>query len=234
MVQRSNNNDASDVQTKSVKFNDVTVDGYKFSGYASVFGGLDAYGDTIEKGAFSKVIASGEMPKMFFNHNSWGIPIGKWTLIEEDDKGLRVEGELTQGNTEAEQIKAALAHGTIDGLSIGFSLAKDGYRYEKNTDVRTILEVEKLFEISIVTFPADSAARISEVKMSDIEAIKSVREFEKVLRDSGLSQKLAVAMCSKAKDVFNSQRESEEEIASVIKTRLDAILQKAEHLTSKE
>ena len=75
---------------KTLKLEEVSlkIDGEtgKFSGYASVFGGIDSYGDTILKGAFQHAIAS-EMPKMFFNH-SWDMPIGKWTKAEEDSKGL--------------------------------------------------------------------------------------------------------------------------------------------------
>mgnify|MGYP000078869537 FL=1 len=71
-------------------------DAKTFSGYASVFGGVDSYNDTIVKGAYSDVIEkinSGEtrMPKMFINHKSWEIPVGKCTRIVEHVKGLYVE-----------------------------------------------------------------------------------------------------------------------------------------------
>ncbi len=59
-----------------------------FAGYASVFGGVDSYGDTIEKGAFSETLALHGAPKMFFNHD-WNMPIGKYTA-REDEKGLFV------------------------------------------------------------------------------------------------------------------------------------------------
>ena len=49
-----------------------------FSGYASVFGGVDSYGDTIEKGAFAETLSDHGLPKMFFNHDGFDLPIGKW------------------------------------------------------------------------------------------------------------------------------------------------------------
>jgi len=97
----------------------------KFSGYASVFGGVDSYGDTIIKGAFESTLRSGN-PKMFFAHE-WTMPIGKWIKAKEDDHGLFVEGELTPGLGIAADVRAAMQHGTLDGLSIGGYLKAGDY-----------------------------------------------------------------------------------------------------------
>ena len=91
----------------------------KFRGYASTFNGNDSYGDTILPGAYLKTLADNGMPKMFFAHD-WGLPVGKWLSAVEDEKGLLVEGELTPGNPQSDAILAAMKHGTVDGLSIGF------------------------------------------------------------------------------------------------------------------
>ena len=100
--------------TKTLRLEDTEIkmdgDTGKFSGYASVFGGVDSYGDTIIKGAFESSLRSGK-PKMFFNH-SWDMPIGKWTKAKEDDKGLFVEGELTPGLALSADVRAAMRHGT--------------------------------------------------------------------------------------------------------------------------
>jgi len=89
----------------------------RFAGYASVFGGVDSYGDTILKGAFESTLKKNGKPKMFAQHESWGLPIGKWLTAKEDDHGLYVEGEFTPGLTRAQDTYAALKHGTVDGLS---------------------------------------------------------------------------------------------------------------------
>ena len=60
-------------------------------------------------------------------HESWELPIGKWLSAEEDNHGLWVEGELTLGMGRANDTYAALKHGTLDGLSIGYRLSKDDY-----------------------------------------------------------------------------------------------------------
>jgi HK97 family phage prohead protease len=188
---------------------DLKMDGDtgKFSGYASVFGGVDSYGDTIQKGAFKNTLRENGNPKMFFNHD-WGMPIGKWLSAKEDDHGLFVEGELTPGLSLSADVHAALKHGTLDGLSIGGFLKKGDYQ-ETETG-RIIRRWSSLMEVSPVVFPADGAARIdlSSVKSTDIiegiEAIETIREFECWLRDAaGLSKGAAQALTARAKTILS-------------------------------
>ncbi len=199
---------------KTLKLEDVSLkmDGEtgKFSGYASVFGGVDSYGDTILKGAFQHAIAS-EMPKMFFNH-SWDMPIGKWTKAEEDSKGLFVEGELTPGLALAADVRAAMKHGTLDGLSIGGYLKKGDY--EETDKGRIITKWSKLMEVSPVVFPADNSARITNVKQIDFESLlpecKTERDLERLLRDAGLPKWEAMAIVSRAKAIFDGRDAQED------------------------
>lgn len=171
----------------------------RFAGYASVFNGVDSYGDTILPGAYAETLKNHPTPKMFFNHQSWQLPIGKWLKFEEDKKGLLVEGELTMGSRAAEDVGAAMEHGTVDGLSIGFMLGAEDFEWNENGG-RVIKRVSKLVETSIVTWPADSAARIDmdSIKSADIEAIASIRDFEAFLRDvGGFSRALAKALAAR-------------------------------------
>lgn len=184
-----------------------------FSGYASKWNGLDSYGDTILKGAFSDSLAK-TTPKMFWNHQ-WDMPIGKWVDVREDDVGLFVQGELTKGLAQAADVHAALKHGTIDGLSIGgFIKAGD---YTETPKGRVIHKWANLMEISPVVFPADGAARIdtSSVKsdvMQQIDGIESVRDIESFLRDAGgLSKGAAVALVARVKEVFGVSGEPKQQ-----------------------
>jgi len=180
-----------------------------FSGYASVFGGVDSYNDTIVKGAYSDVIdkiAKGDyrMPKMFVNHKSWDIPVGKWTKLEEDDKGLYMEGELTPGNPQADVIKAGMVHETIDGLSIGFQIGDFEIVQKGDISLRLIKSIKELPEVSIVTYPADDNARVDLTSVkSSLDNVKNIRDFEAFLRDAcGFSKNLATATASRAKTLF--------------------------------
>lgn len=208
---------------------DLKLDGDsgRFSGYASVFGGVDSYGDTIIKGAFDYSLRNNGKPKMFYGHD-WHMPVGKYIVAKEDDHGLYVEGELTPGHSMAADVRAAMKHGTLDGLSIGGYLKKGDY--EETKKGRIIRRWSHLMEVSPVVFPADGAARIdlSSVKAEDIDAavedIETIRDFERFLRDAGgLSKGLTTALVSRAKVVF-SQGEPGGDIDAKAVSELQAVM----------
>jgi HK97 family phage prohead protease len=175
-----------------------------FTGYASTFGNVDQGGDTILKGAYADTLKSNGMPKMFFNHDQYAVPIGKWLKAEEDDYGLLLTGEFTPGNTMAEQVRAALKHGTVDSMSIGYALKAGDYQETANG--RTIKRVARLAETSIVTFPMDKHAKVdlASVKFADeLAQVETIRDFELLLRDAGgFTKGAAQALTARAKVLF--------------------------------
>jgi HK97 family phage prohead protease len=177
----------------------------KFQGYASVFEGVDSYGDTIKAGAFQNAIKYGKLPKMFENHKSWELPIGKWVSITEDSKGLLVEGEFTPNHMRAETVRAAMQHGTVDGLSIGFRMKEGDYEMEGAN--RTIKNISDLVEISVVTFPADDAARVDLTSVKSVlDTIGTIKDLEDFLRDSGgFSKALSQAVIARSKVIFTGE-----------------------------
>jgi HK97 family phage prohead protease len=161
-----------------VKF-DAAGDG-TFEGYASVFGGVDSYGDTILPGAYKKTLKrkKGDRPiRMRWNH--WGPVIGKWLDIAEDEKGLKVTGELTPGHSVAADVYASLKHGAIDGMSIGYRPVQIR---ELGDGKRELKEIE-LVEISVVEEPADLAARVGDIK-SVVDGMTSLKDIEAWLREA--------------------------------------------------
>jgi HK97 family phage prohead protease len=202
--------------------------GGKFAGYASVFGGVDSYGDTILRGAYDYSLRTHGKPKMFVNHDSMGLPVGKWLVAKEDDHGLYVEGEFTPGMARAEEARASLKHGTVDGLSIGYLLKKGDYD-EMEDGKRVIRRVSRLFEVSVVTFPADQAARVdlASVKNDEVEAIETVRDFEWFLRDVGhLSKGLAKALVSRARVLFGTEKPAPDDTQAKSAQEVQAMLQR--------
>jgi uncharacterized protein len=196
---------------KTLKFDDVALkmkgDTGTFEGYASKWDGVDSYGDTILKGAFLETIKTAT-PKMFFNH-LWDMPVGKWFDLYEDHEGLYVKGELTPGLSRSSDVRAAMKHGTLDGLSIGGYLKKGDY--DEKDGRRVIRKWSQLAEISAVVFPADGAARIdlATVRSIDFEALlpecKTERDIERLLRDAGLGKWEAMALVSRAKTILGGR-----------------------------
>jgi HK97 family phage prohead protease len=142
---------------------------------------------------------------MFVNHKSWEIPVGKWTYLEEDSKGLYMEGEFTKGNPQADVIKAALQHGTVDGLSIGFMIGDYEMVENDGESLRMIKSIKELPEVSIVTYPADDNARVDLTTVkSALDNINTVRDFEKFLREvAGFSNSLARETAKSARAIFS-------------------------------
>ena len=166
-------------------------------GYGSVFGVRDSYSDIVAAGAFKSSLAAhkaaGTMPALLWQHRS-DEPIGVWTSMVEDQKGLAVVGQLAMDTTRGREAHALLKMRAINGLSIGF-YSKE-WKYDTENDVRTLTEVD-LWETSLVTFPANSAARVTAVK--SIETLESLREVEMMLRDRGFTKTEAVALVAKIK-----------------------------------
>jgi HK97 family phage prohead protease len=200
-----------------------------FAGYASTFNNVDSYGDTILPGAYIETLRKNGLPKMFILHRSYELPIGKWLDAAEDKKGLYVKGELTPGMSMSNDVGAALKHGTLDGLSIGYALKKGDYTPSEVAEGgRIIKKVSLLDEISPVTYPADRHARVDTVSLkSEVDGIETVRDFERFLRDAGgLSKGLTEALVSRAKIVFYQGEPGQDKIDAKALQMLTERLQK--------
>jgi HK97 family phage prohead protease len=135
-----------------------------FSGYASVFDIEDEQKDIIKPGAFRKSLETLErqsrLPKMLWQHDA-NEPIGRWLFMEEDENGLYVEGQLILEVQRASEAYALMQSKAIDGLSIGYRV-HESFK-DRSLQTRHITKLE-LFEVSLVTFAANPAARIMNVK----------------------------------------------------------------------
>ena len=153
----------------------------RFAGYASVFDVVDSQKDIILRGAFAETLKGrvGDI-KMLWQHQQ-AEPIGVFERMFEDANGLYVEGRLLLDVARAKEAYALLKEKAIGGLSIGYSPIK--YRLHEKTGVRLLSSVE-LWEVSLVTFPANEAAKITVVK----QAVFPVQLVE-------LSQALDRAIC---------------------------------------
>lgn len=136
-----------------------TADGMSFTGYAAVFNSDSEplpFIERIAPGAFKRSLQSRNEVKLLWNHDA-GEPLasvrGGTLRLTEDEIGLRVEATLvktSRGFDVAELIRSKV----IDSMSFGFSVIKDSW--SSNGEVRT-LEAVRLFEVSVVSWPAYTA-----------------------------------------------------------------------------
>ena len=199
-----------------------------FIGYGSIFGNLDSYGEVVEPGAFAKSLSrhvrEKSSPIMLWQHNP-EEPIGVWENLEEDAKGLKGTGRLVLEAARGREAYALLKAGAIRGLSIGYREVK----VEPDGNARRLKELD-LLEISVVTFPANRRASVTDVKSEHMDEFARrlrdgdpmpVKEFEDILREAGVPKAMAVQIASVgyAKAV-RSESEGAGEDAAVSQTAL--------------
>lgn len=200
----------------------VTEEG-KFTGYGSVFGNIDLHRDVIMPGAFAKSLdnhkSRGTLPAMLWQHSMRDV-VGIYEAMDEDAHGLKLAGELFIKDSipEADKAYTLMRRKAITGMSIGFNIPKGGEEYNKELNIWEIKEVD-LVEVSIVTWPANPEAQIESVK----SALQNPREFERLLRDAGLSSLQAKRLMSGGYDALLKRDaeevdESVEALFAVIKT----------------
>lgn len=131
----------------------------EIEGYAAVFGEADLSGDLIAPGAFGDrfIPARINAVRMLYQHKA-EAPIGRWTELREDRRGLFVLGEIFLDTAQGREVHRLVSGGALDGLSIGFRTRKASPSH----DGRILKDID-LWEISIVTFPMSPQARITRV-----------------------------------------------------------------------
>lgn len=190
-----------------IDFKELTEDG-QFEGHAAVFNNVDLQGDRIKRGAFTRTIEETGAKWPILMGHVMARPVGFSTSGEEDGKGLKVLGEFTLGSTEGrnayETVKHAQRVKQPFGLSIGYGIAEGGAKYNSETGVRDLTDLD-VYEFSLASVPANQRARVGRVKA--IGERLSEREIEGILRDAGFSQSEAKCLISSMK----VQREVEPE-----------------------
>lgn len=210
-----------------LKFAEGDTETMTFEGYGAFFGNVDSYGDVISPGAFADSLSesqkSGNWPAMLLQHGGGGFfgggddtPIGLWTDISEDGKGLKVKGKLanTPRGLEVYTLLKMEPRPAINGLSIGYRVKEFVNRTKPEEPRRTLKKLE-LVEISPVTFPANGKARISAVK--SIDSLDGVADVEEYLRDAGMSRKDAKNLIAKIKGGNLRDADDVESLARAIK-----------------
>ena len=205
-----------------VKAND---DKGTFTGYGSIFGNEDQGSDIMQKGAFTKSLEQrpASKVKLLYQHKT-DEPIGIFESMYEDEKGLFVKGRLAMGTQKGREAYELLKMGALDGMSIGFRADPDKQGYNENKrGTRTLKEVD-LMEISLVTFPMNERALIENVKASQ----KSIREWEKILREVGSLSRTEAKIGAKALSESLSQRDAgddNKQLATLINKVADILKQ---------
>jgi HK97 family phage prohead protease len=193
------------METKVLSFDaEIKAEGQagEITGYGSVFGNVDSYGDIVDSKAFNKSLSKRGLPVMLWQHDQTQ-PIGVWESAEPDERGLKLKGRLFIDEiSKAKEAYALVKNGAIKGLSIGFMTKKS----EAGKEGERVLTEVDLLEVSLVTFPANEKAKVTSVKSLP----QTERDFEKFLRDAGFSNEASKAIVAKG---FRSHIREPREVA---------------------
>ena len=134
-------------------------------GYAST-NATDRAGDVVEHDAWTKNGGLDNFkgnPIILFNHD-YNKPIGRATSLEVSDKGLELGARISKS---AGDIKDLIKDGVLGAFSVGFRVKDADYIDE--TDGYKIKDAE-LFEVSVVSVPANQTAMFSIAKSFDSQS----------------------------------------------------------------
>lgn len=160
MMEDKNGGTVAPFTGAAIEVKSLDADG-RFSGYASVFDVIDSQRDRMKRGAFRKSLRVRQTPVKLLWQHQWESPIGVVDQIFEDARGLFVQGRLLMDVAKAREAYALLKAGALRGMSIGYQVKQS--RRDPDSGVRELLEVE-LWEVSIVTLPANAQANVTALK----------------------------------------------------------------------
>jgi HK97 family phage prohead protease len=176
---------ATEYKSVACELKTVEPDG-SFAGYASRFHVVDLGRDLVLPGAFTESIARRGVRgiRMLFQHDP-AEPIGVWTALVEDARGLYARGRILAEVARGREVLALMRAGAIDGLSIGFRTVEG--RTDAKSGIRRLSRID-LWEISVVTFPMLPEARVAAVKQErDLRLAAAIRRAAGAMRSPSSS-----------------------------------------------
>ena len=153
----------------------------------------DSYGDIIRPGAFTETIKkrqeSGHPFPLCFNHDFSQV-IGAVDKIEDTEKGPYIEAHFLD-TQQAQDVRKMLQSGAIYQFSFAYDVldARQPNEEEKSKGIENVLTKVEVFEISVVTVPANQNAVATEIKAGrrnsrkDADIIKQIRDLAQSLLD---------------------------------------------------
>ena len=174
----------------------ATDDGsLKIGGYAATFNseasGLN-FREVIAPGAFTRALASEDPVFLLVNHDMEGIPLASTqsgTLqLRQDATGLYMEATLDPANPKAQELSSALRRGDMDKMSFAFTVSPEGQT--RDAGLRTINDIERLYEVSVVTLPAYDSTSVGMRSAEELDLELAKRKLSVKFKQYSLTRKV--------------------------------------------
>jgi len=159
---------------------------------------------------------SGKPLPMFLNHNDNGMPVGQWDEFSFDDEGMTAAGKLfmeTSGGSDLYNILKSSPN-LFGGVSVGAyadeaqMVDADGNPLDPDDDGdESYFQITKggLREVSVVMYPNNPNAEISQLEYFDAAGKLNPRHIETALREAGLKRKDATTASSILKKLLEQR-----------------------------
>lgn len=174
-----------------LNFKALDSGGMKFTCYGNVKGNIDHAQDRTLDGAYKKSIErhvkNGTMPKMLWMHNPYETPIGKWVSMEEDSKGLLMEGEFAD-TEKGREMYTLMKGGHVNSFSIGYRVIEEKWNSQKQCN--DLIELD-IVEVSAVNFACNEESLLQDIKSKMHDGgVPSKAELRELLKSiPGLSKR---------------------------------------------
>lgn len=171
-------------------------DGFVVEGYATTFDvpyefGPPGYSERVD----SRALEGADMSDVIFQIDHSGSPLARLRngslSISTDPHGLKVRADLG-GSQSGRDAYEAIKSGLIDRMSWGFTIDDDGWEYDERTRTSTIVRVKKVFDVSAVTFPANSDTELH--ARSYLDGVIEASRRESLEREKWLRERAALRL----------------------------------------
>ena len=155
-----------------------TIEGYA-ANFNSLSEDLGGFREMLMPGCFADALKTSDI-RALFNHDPnfvLGRNMSGTLRITEDDKGLRFEVDPPD-TACARDLQVSMQRGDINQCSFGFRVAEGGDAWRKEPDgtyLRSILKVDRLFDVSPVTYPAYASTSCA---VRSLDKLKQSEELE--------------------------------------------------------
>lgn len=141
-----------------------------------------SYTEIIRKGALDGADLSDV--RLLYNHDLGKVPLArtpKTMSLKVDEEGLTFEAVLPD-TAGAKEVYEAVKRGDLSGMSFAFTVPEGGDDYDAKTNTRTIRQIAKVYECSVVPYPAYPTTSI-EARSARAAALNSLeaRKRAKIL-----------------------------------------------------
>lgn len=155
------------------------------------------YGQRTDLGWYDEIIDAGALDetdlkdvRLLVNHNTDMLPLARsrnntdnsTMQLRTDEDGLTMKAVLdVENNADAKSLYSAVSRGDITGMSFMFTVAKDAWDDAGSEHpTRHVRSIDRVFELSAVTWPAYSATSIQARGLADaLESAKASLESER-------------------------------------------------------